>query len=221
MSMDLQAAIAPVRYHRDMRLCASLAVKSASLACAALMLALLGCGGAAGGRSTAEAAPVTPVVIEPLHDAGTPLEMPPPLVASRHEPEPQEPASRERTDSQDDPDDWIVASGVQGGAASGPGAWGQPGRTGPGSAMAPFDRGAAAHALSRVSTDLCAKHGGPTGPGHVTLTFDASGAVRHVDVDPQFRGTPAGACVAAQFAAVRVPPFTGSPVKVGKSFVVQ
>lgn len=86
---------------------------------------------------------------------------------------------------------------------------------------APFDRGAAAAALKGVSLDRCRGLAGPSGAGHVVVTFGPSGAADSAVVDAPFAGTERGACVAAMYAAVRVPPFTGSPVRVGKSFVLQ
>ncbi len=82
----------------------------------------------------------------------------------------------------------------------------------------PFDRGAAAGALARVSVAQCAASG-QVGTGHVTVTFAPSGRVSSVIVDdPSFSGTPAGRCVTAAFFGASVAPFEGSQVRVGKSF---
>jgi hypothetical protein len=83
-----------------------------------------------------------------------------------------------------------------------------------------FDRGAAARALGQVDVDECRRFDGPSGSGHVVVVFAPEGNVQHASVDPPFAGTARGACVAAKFAAARVPPFQGAPVRVGKSFVV-
>lgn len=85
----------------------------------------------------------------------------------------------------------------------------------------PFDKSAAAQALGAVSLQRCKVPGGPTGPGHVTITFDPSGrvSVSVVDQGP-FPGTPTGGCIAQTFGAVKVPPFAGAPVRVGKSFLL-
>jgi hypothetical protein len=87
----------------------------------------------------------------------------------------------------------------------------------------PFDRGAAAAALGAAasSAQACKKSDGPTGNGHVKVTFAPNGSVTTVDVDaPPYSGTAVGGCVAAKFRAARVPPFSGSPVSVGKSFTI-
>jgi hypothetical protein len=85
----------------------------------------------------------------------------------------------------------------------------------------PFDRGAAAGALGVVNVASCKKPDGPTGSGHVSVTFDTDGTVSSASVDqPPFQGTPVGACVAHKFGGAHIPVFGGGPVKVGKTFVV-
>lgn len=84
---------------------------------------------------------------------------------------------------------------------------------------APFDRGAAAAALAGVNPAACKKPDGPTGSGHVTVTFEPSGSVSSAVVDSgPYPGTPVGGCIAGKYRGARVPPFGGSSVKVGKSF---
>jgi hypothetical protein len=91
----------------------------------------------------------------------------------------------------------------------------------PASDRPPFDRGAAAAALGAVDLRGCAAPGGPTGGGHVSVTFEPSGNVADASVDqPPFAGTGVGACVERQFRAARVAPYDGGQVKVGKSFVI-
>ncbi len=88
-------------------------------------------------------------------------------------------------------------------------------------ASAPFDRGAAASALGGIAGNLssCKKGDGPTGGGHVKVTFKPSGSVESVDVDtPPFSGTAVGGCVAGKFRSARVPAFSGTSMTVGKSF---
>jgi hypothetical protein len=86
---------------------------------------------------------------------------------------------------------------------------------------AQFDRGAAAGALGGVDYQSCKKPDGPTGPGHVTITFGPDGTVASAIVDQgPFPGTPVGGCIAGKFRGAHVPPFTGAPVKVGKSFTL-
>jgi predicted Zn finger-like uncharacterized protein len=86
---------------------------------------------------------------------------------------------------------------------------------------APFDRGAAAGALGAVNVQSCKKNDGPTGQGHVQVTFSPSGGVQSAVADtPPFAGTAVGGCVAGKFRSAHVPPFGGGTVKVGKSFVI-
>jgi hypothetical protein len=87
---------------------------------------------------------------------------------------------------------------------------------------APFDRGAAAGALRGVNYQACAKPDGPTGSGHVTVTFSPDGSVSSAVLDQgSFPGTAVGNCIAGRFrGAAHIPPFSGSPTKVGKSFSI-
>lgn len=86
---------------------------------------------------------------------------------------------------------------------------------------APFDRGAAAAALSGVNVASCKKGDGPTGSGHVTVIFAPNGSVKSATVDSSpFEGTPVGGCIAGKFRAAHVPAFSGGEVKVGKSFTL-
>lgn len=87
----------------------------------------------------------------------------------------------------------------------------------------PFDRGAAAAALGAAAASLgsCKKPDGPTGAGHVKVTFQPSGSVSVVEVDAApYSGTSVGGCVAGKFKSAHVPAFSGSPVTVGKSFAI-
>ncbi len=84
----------------------------------------------------------------------------------------------------------------------------------------PFDRSASASALASVGLRQCAAIG-QVGTGHVMVTFAPTGRVSEVVVDdPSFSGTPAGRCVQAAFFNAAVAPFSGMPVKVGKSFTL-
>jgi hypothetical protein len=86
--------------------------------------------------------------------------------------------------------------------------------------LAPFDRGAAAGALARVSVAHCAVSG-QVGTGHVTVSFIPTGRVSSVAVDDGiFSGTPAGRCVTTAFFSASVAPFEGGVVRVGKSFTI-
>jgi predicted Zn finger-like uncharacterized protein len=92
---------------------------------------------------------------------------------------------------------------------------------GGGGATAPFDRGAAAGALGGVNVQSCKKPDGPTGGGHVTITFAPNGSVSSAVVDQgPFPGTPVGGCIAGKFRAAHIPPFAGGAVKAGKSFTI-
>lgn len=89
---------------------------------------------------------------------------------------------------------------------------------------APFSRSAAISALSTAASAAagCKQAGGPTGRGRVSVTFAPSGRVTTATVNgPPFAGTSVGGCVAAQFRRATVPPFSGSPVTVHKSFSIQ
>jgi len=86
---------------------------------------------------------------------------------------------------------------------------------------APFDRGAAAASLGSVNVQSCKKTDGPTGSGHVTVTFSPDGTVQSAVIDGgPFPGTPVGGCIAGKYRGARVPAFGGAPVRVGKSFTV-
>jgi predicted Zn finger-like uncharacterized protein len=85
--------------------------------------------------------------------------------------------------------------------------------------VAPFDRAAAARALGATDITTCKRPNGPTGSGHVTVTFDPNGTASTVDVDtPTFAATPTGRCIAQAYRSAKVPPFSGSPLTVGKTF---
>jgi hypothetical protein len=91
-----------------------------------------------------------------------------------------------------------------------------------GESSAPFNRGAAAAALASVDVATCKKADGPTGSGHVSVTFAPSGAVETATVDsPAFEGTGVGGCVAGKFRSARIPAFSGAAQRVGKSFTLR
>jgi serine/threonine-protein kinase len=85
-----------------------------------------------------------------------------------------------------------------------------------------FDKAAAAAALGRVAglAGLCRRPGGDTGPGKAIVTFGPSGTVQNVSIEGKFSGTPIGNCMASQFRTVKIPPFTGDAVRVGRSFTI-
>ena len=87
-------------------------------------------------------------------------------------------------------------------------------------AAAPFNVEAAKSALNTAATQAgaCA---GSSGKGKVQLTFAPSGKVSAAEiVDGPFAGTPAGKCALKHFRAAHVPPFSGTPQTVAKSFKI-
>jgi hypothetical protein len=86
---------------------------------------------------------------------------------------------------------------------------------------APLDRGALMGALGAVNLSSCKKPDGPTGPGHVKVTFQPNGTVSAVEVDqPPFSGTAVGGCIAQKYRGVKIPAFSGAAVTFGKSFTL-
>jgi predicted Zn finger-like uncharacterized protein len=87
----------------------------------------------------------------------------------------------------------------------------------------PFNMGEAKAKLGAAASAAagCKKPNGPTGTGRAVIVFAPSGAAQSASITGEpFEGTPTGACVASKFRAVRVPPFSGSPFSVSKSFSV-
>lgn len=83
----------------------------------------------------------------------------------------------------------------------------------------PFDRAAALRALG-VGVASCKRDDGPTGPGHVKVTFQPSGSASAVEIDAPYAGTAVGACVAQRFRTVTIPAFAGGPLALGKTFAI-
>lgn len=78
-----------------------------------------------------------------------------------------------------------------------------------------FDWGAAAASLLGIDVTRCFRVDGPTGEGRVNVTFAATGAVSHTEIeDGPFAGTKVGACVAARFRSAHVRRFSGAPVTI-------
>ncbi len=90
------------------------------------------------------------------------------------------------------------------------------------SSAASFDREAASSALVAIadgSLQKCKATNAPKGDGHLTITFAPSGQATGAVVDKgPWVGTPVAKCMQREFARATVPPFSGDPVKVGKSF---
>lgn len=88
----------------------------------------------------------------------------------------------------------------------------------------PFDRAAAAAALSSTAAQAsaCRKEGDPSGVASVVITFAPSGRVTSANISgPPFAGTATGGCIAAALRKARVPPFEGDRVTVSKTIVIQ
>ncbi len=83
-----------------------------------------------------------------------------------------------------------------------------------------FDTAAASRALGSISLLPCKQTKGPSGDGHVIVTFAPTGEVTNVVVDRDpYKDTAVGRCIAGQFKrAPSVPKFAGAPVSVGKTF---
>jgi hypothetical protein len=87
--------------------------------------------------------------------------------------------------------------------------------------LAPFDRGAAARAIGGVDAQSCRSVDG-AGNGHITLLFTPDGIIAMAMVDDgPFVGARTAECLVSRFVGLRIPPFKGSPVKVGKTFIIR
>ena len=86
-----------------------------------------------------------------------------------------------------------------------------------------FNRDAARSAIFSAASRAsgCRTKNGPKGRGRATVTIGPSGRVTSVSVSPPFAGTKSGSCVASVFRSVRIAPFSGSAVTLGKSFTVR
>jgi eukaryotic-like serine/threonine-protein kinase len=87
----------------------------------------------------------------------------------------------------------------------------------------PLNRGAALAALGTAASAAatCKRANGPTGSGSATVTFSPDGPVKSVSVSPPFAGTAVGQCVTSAFRSAHVPPFSGSPITLPKSFQIR
>jgi hypothetical protein len=91
----------------------------------------------------------------------------------------------------------------------------------------PFDRGATATALRVLDVSGCRRSEGPSGGGHVSISFARDGSVSKALVDlPPFAGTDVGTCVEHIVMGARIPAWnfggTGTPptIQVGWSFSI-
>ncbi len=92
-----------------------------------------------------------------------------------------------------------------------------------------FDLEAAERALLAVDVSACRAAAGPSGKGHVKVTFAPDGSVSAArfdkgepnDTTVDFGRTPRGDCILERFRAATVPAFTKSPVAVGKTITLE
>lgn len=85
-------------------------------------------------------------------------------------------------------------------------------------ANVPFDRAGAAKALGAVDVSSCyEKPPVLDAQLHVDLTIMPNGRVTDASADPPYANTEAGNCAVALFKTVRVAPFVGPPVRMGRT----
>jgi hypothetical protein len=86
------------------------------------------------------------------------------------------------------------------------------------SGTGPFDRAAAAKALAAVDVKACyEKPPALDAQLHIDLTFMPNGVVSEATADAPYANTEAGKCAEEKFRAVRVPPYDGPPVRMGRT----
>ncbi len=86
-----------------------------------------------------------------------------------------------------------------------------------------FDPAATKAPLARAANDAqaCKQSGGPTGKVTVVVTFDPSGKAASATItDAPFAGTATGTCIAAALKRATIPPFSGLPGTVSKTFSI-
>jgi hypothetical protein len=77
-------------------------------------------------------------------------------------------------------------------------------------------------AVERVDLSPCRAEGVPDGYGHARLTLRPEGSVSKVTIDAPSGMTPeAVRCLGKELGDARVPPFSGSPITVGMTFLVR
>jgi hypothetical protein len=95
-----------------------------------------------------------------------------------------------------------------------------------GSTVAPagrFDPAATKAPLAEAATQAqaCKQSGGPTGKVTVVVTFDPSGKVSGATItEAPFAGTATGACISQALKRAAIPPFSGLPGTVSKTFSI-
>jgi hypothetical protein len=85
-----------------------------------------------------------------------------------------------------------------------------------------FDVKAARAALDKAAAAAraCNAPGGFSGAGRARILFGRNGTTLAVLLDKRFETTPIAGCIKAAFRRTRVPPFSGVPVSVSRSFVI-
>jgi hypothetical protein len=77
-------------------------------------------------------------------------------------------------------------------------------------------------AVERVDLSPCRAEGVPDGFGHARLTLRPDGSVSKVHIDaPSGMTREAALCLGTELGAARVPPFSGSSITVGTTFLVR
>ena len=90
--------------------------------------------------------------------------------------------------------------------------------------LAPFDRDAAATALSAAAAQAagCRAEGAPPGFSRVRVTFKNTGqATSALVVGPPYAGTPTGSCIARIMRTTTIPPFAGDAQTVSKTVQIR
>ncbi len=86
-----------------------------------------------------------------------------------------------------------------------------------------FDAAATKVPLAQAATDAqaCKQSGGPTGKVTVVVSFDPSGKVSSATIsDAPFAGTATGTCISSALKRAVIPPFSGLPGTVSKTFSI-
>jgi hypothetical protein len=86
-----------------------------------------------------------------------------------------------------------------------------------------FDPAATKAPLAQAANDAqaCKQSGGPTGKVTVVVTFDPSGKVASATItDAPFAGTATAVCISSALKRASIPPFSGLPGTVSKTFSI-
>jgi len=86
-----------------------------------------------------------------------------------------------------------------------------------------FDAAVTKAPLAQAANEAqaCKQSGGPTGKVTVVVTFDPNGKVSSATItEPPFAGTATGTCIASALKRAAIPPFSGLPGTVSKTFSI-